>query len=255
MSAVRPKTPAQTQHGRVAAAIPRRAPDTLGVRVYQELRDAIVSLRIPPGVPLSEGHVSRHFGGSRTPVRAALSRLEREGLLETTSHGTKVRYIVPPLTASDMRQLFLMVGALNAVAARLAAELAAARRRALVKQLKTINEDLRGVAGDAASDVRRVEEIDARFHRAYEVVVSAPQLVLELETLAARRTRYIRVYTEALIHAHNMRESVTEHDGIIEAVAAGDADAAERSAGFHYRQALCRFGRALEVRGEQGGWF
>lgn len=233
---------------------PDEAPDTLAARVYHELRDAIVSLRLPPGVPLSETEVARRCGGSRTPVRAALARLEREGLLASSPIGRTLRLIVPPLTETDMRQLFLMVGALNGVAARLAATLDPAPRAALVAALAQINDELRQAADDRAVDVRRVEEIDARFHRAYEQVTDAPQLVLELESLAARRTRYIRVYTEALLHAGHLHESHAEHAAIVAAIEAGDADAAERSAGVNYRQALRRFGEAIARRGEHGAW-
>lgn len=228
---------------------------SLVTRVYQDLRDAIVSLKIAPGAAVSEGNVSRHFGGSRTPVRSALERLEREGLLTTAEFGTKRRLVVAPLTSTDMRQLFLMVGALNGVAARLAAQLAEEPRRQLVEELQRINEELRQLAHEDVIDVRRAETLDSRFHRAYELVADAPQLVLELESLAARRTRYIRVYTEALVHARNLRDSVAEHAAIIEALAAGDPEAAEQRAAYNHRQALQRFGRALEVSGERGTWF
>lgn len=231
-----------------------RSPATLATRLYRDLRDAIVSLRIPPGVPLSEIDVSRRFGGSRTPVRAALARLEREGLLVTSRHGRTLRLVVPPLTARDMEQLFLMVGALNGVAARLAAGLDVIRRRELALELTAINEELHQAAEVQPHDVRQVEEIDGRFHRAYERVAGATQLVVELDALAARRTRYIRVYTEALLHAGHLHESYAEHAAIIAAIEAGDPDAAERAAGINYRQALRRFGPALEARGEQGAW-
>ncbi|HSK08519.1 MAG TPA: GntR family transcriptional regulator [Vicinamibacterales bacterium] len=224
-------------------------------RLYQDLREAIVSLKIAPGATLSEGSVSRNLGGSRTPVRSALERLEREGLVTTAGHGTKRRLIVSPLTATDMRQLFLMVGALNGVAARLAAQLAKAPRQQLVKELQRINENLGRLAHEDVIDVKRAEELDSQFHRSYEVVGDAPQLVLELESLGARRTRYVRVYTEALVHARNLRESVAEHSAIIDALAAGDPESAEQCAAFNHRQALERFSRALQASGERGTWF
>ncbi|HEY3384160.1 MAG TPA: GntR family transcriptional regulator [Vicinamibacterales bacterium] len=228
---------------------------TIESRLYHDLREAITSLRIPPGAPISEGDVCRRFGGSRTPARAALSRLEREGLLCPSQFGTKLRLIVAPLTASDMKQLFLMVGALNGVAARLAAQLDEGARRRLVEQMRAINDGLRQFGQRDAADVRQAEDLDGRFHRAYEAVAGAPQLVVELDWLGARRTRYTRVYTEALLQAHNLRESVAEHDAIIEALASGDPDAAERRAADNYRQALRRFELALHARGERGGWF
>jgi DNA-binding GntR family transcriptional regulator len=188
-------------------------------------------------------------------VRTALARLEREGLLTTTVFGRKLRLFVQPLTASDMRQLFLMVGALNGVAARLAADLPDGPRAELAAHLSAINEELRQAAAAPAFDVRRVEDLDGRFHQAYERVVSAPRLQAELESLAARRTRYVRVYTEALLEAGHLNESLDEHAAIVDAIAAGDADRAEHAAGVNYRRALLRYGEAIETRGEHGAWF
>ena len=231
------------------------AASPLVTRVYQEVREAIVSLKLAPGAAVSETSVSRRFGGSRTPVRSALERLEREGLLTTVDAGAKRRLVVAPLTASDMRQLFLMVGALNGVAARLAAQVPDERRRQLVEQLTAINEELRRAAREDQVDARSAEQLDTAFHRAYEVVTDAPRLILELDSLGARRTRYVRVYTEALVHAHNLRESVAEHEAVIEALAAGDPDLAEQRAAFNYRKALERYDRALTASGERGTWF
>lgn len=239
---------------RAAQAPPIAGRSSLVTRLYEDLREAIVSVKLAPGTMLSEESVSRRLGASRTPVRSALDRLQREGLVSTTQVGAKRRLVVAPLTASDMCQLFLMVGALNGVAARRAAQLADEPRRQLVEELRQINEDLRQVAlGDV--NVQRAEALDSRFHRSYELVVDAPQLVLELELLGARRTRYVHVYTEALVQAGNLRESVTEHSAIIDALAAGDPDAAEQRAAFNHRQALERFGRAMRAAGERGTWF
>jgi DNA-binding GntR family transcriptional regulator len=238
---------------------PRRRPAaaaTLGARVYQQLRDCIVSLELAPGAPVSEGAVCTRFGASRTPVRSAIARLQREGFLALSGGRAKRRLIASPLTAHDMRQLFLMVGALDGVAARLSAELGPKQREPLVARLMAINDELRALwALSEPANVRHVEEIDRKFHVAYHVTATAPQLMVELESLQARRARYVRVYTEALLHTHNLCESVTEHDAIIAAIAAGDADSAEQRAAFNHRNALERYRRALAEAGERGTWF
>ena len=48
--------------------------------VYEELKEAIVSLRLPPGQPLREAALAEQLGVSKTPIREALSRLQQEGL-------------------------------------------------------------------------------------------------------------------------------------------------------------------------------
>jgi DNA-binding GntR family transcriptional regulator len=55
-------------------------------RIYRTIRDRICLLEYEPGLKLSEVDLAREFGVSRTPVRAVLSRLEAEGLLESR-HG------------------------------------------------------------------------------------------------------------------------------------------------------------------------
>ena len=53
--------------------------------VYEEIRDAIIDLRLRPGEPLREATIAAQLGVSKTPIREALARLEQEGLVETTS--------------------------------------------------------------------------------------------------------------------------------------------------------------------------
>jgi hypothetical protein len=68
---------------------------------------------------------------SRTPVRGALQRLQQEGYVVDPSGGRLARPTVAPLTSEDARELFHIVAELEGLAARGAAELAPAPRRAL----------------------------------------------------------------------------------------------------------------------------
>src|ERR1700761_5703359 len=58
-----------------------RPAETLTDKAYRALEEAIVTLRIPPGAVVSEAMLSRRLGVGRTPVREALQRLAREGLV------------------------------------------------------------------------------------------------------------------------------------------------------------------------------
>jgi GntR family transcriptional regulator, rspAB operon transcriptional repressor len=227
---------------------------TLADAAHARLRDSIVTLRLAPGAPLAEVEVCRRLGISRTPVRAALARLQQEGLVETTRSTRSGRVRVAPLTAADMRELFLMVGALDGVAARLAAELPEARRQAVVRDAEEINARLRVLSATDASDIRAAQDLDVRFHRCYEQAGAGPRLLAKLAALHARRERYVRVYTEALVHTHSVRESLGEHGAIVEAIARGDADAAERHALFNYRNALARYWRIVAIHGDRSSW-
>jgi len=231
-----------------------RAP-TLAAATYHRLREQIVTLQLPPGALLGELDLCRRLGVSRTPVRAALQRLQQDGLVVAAEAASPARAIVSPLTAEDMRELFLMVGALDGVAARLTAELDVALRDPVVREMADVNARLRQLAaGTGTSGVRLAQRLDRQFHRCYETAGAGPRLLAKLDTLQARRERYVRVYTEALVHAHHIRESLSEHDAIITALRDGDADAAERRAAFNHRNALQRYDRIVAAGGERRGW-
>jgi DNA-binding GntR family transcriptional regulator len=236
------------------ARTPRPAGRSLADAAHARLRDGIVTLRLAPGAPLTEVGLCRRLGISRTPVRAALARLQQEGLVEATRTTRAGRVAVAPLTASDMRELFLMAGALDGVAARLAAELPEARRQEVVRDADVINARLRALSATDASDIRLAQDLDVRFHRCYEQAASGPRLLAKLAALHARRERYVRVYTEALVQTHSIQESLDEHGAIVAAIARGDADAAERHALFNYRNALARYWRIVAIHGDRSSW-
>ncbi|TBU91549.1 GntR family transcriptional regulator [Phytopseudomonas dryadis] len=69
----------------LAGSSPRRRkerPENLAGRIYLQLKDDIFEFRLLPGDRFSEGDVAERMAASRTPVRQALHRLEREGYLE-----------------------------------------------------------------------------------------------------------------------------------------------------------------------------
>lgn len=228
---------------------------TLAETAYQRLRDNIVTLRLAPGAPLTELDLCRRLNISRTPVRTALLRLQQEGLVTAAANARSGRVAVSALTLDDMRELFLMVGALDGVAARLAAGLDAARRAAVADEAAELNDRLHQISATTdLADIRCAQDLDLRFHRCYEAAAAGPRLLGKLRALHAQRERYVRVYTEALIHAHSVQDSLDEHQSIIEAIRTGDADAAERHANFNYRNALERYRRIVASYGERGNW-
>jgi len=219
---------------------------------YGRLRDLIVSGRLAPGAPLIETDLSKRLGVSRTPVRAALQRLHQEGFVRALSVGQMLRVVVAPLTAEDMREVFLMAGALEAAGARLAAGLETEPRRTLVAEMERLNEDLQAASASRPPDLVRAQDLHVRLHRAFSLAAAGPRLRAELEVLQPQAERYERIYATALIFA--FEESLDEHAAIVAAVAAGDADAAEDAVSRNWRGCVRRYRQVVTILGERGNW-
>jgi DNA-binding GntR family transcriptional regulator len=219
---------------------------------YQRLRDLIVSGRLTPGAPLVEAELSLRLGVSRTPVRSALQRLQQEGFVTAGRAGTMLRAMVAPLTADDMREVFLMVGALEAAATRLAARFDAPRREQVAAELERIANDLRDARAVRPPDLARAHDLHVRFHRACVDAAAGPRLLAELDVLRPQAERYQRVYASAIAHAPD--EAAQEHSAIVAAIRAGDEDGAEHAVRRNWRASAERYGEVLSVLGERGNW-
>jgi GntR family transcriptional regulator, rspAB operon transcriptional repressor len=77
-------------------------PPTIVESVYDAIRSSIVNGELKPGDPLVEAVLSERFGISKTPVREALIRLRRDGLVENAPH--RVTRVVTP-TVADIKQV------------------------------------------------------------------------------------------------------------------------------------------------------
>lgn len=92
--------------------------ETLSEKVYETIREAIVSRRLPPGERVTEASLASQLSVSKTPVREALLRLEQVGLVQTDgSRGASVVQASPAV----IRDAFEYRLALEVEAARLAA--------------------------------------------------------------------------------------------------------------------------------------
>ena len=133
-------------------------------QVYEQLRELIVTGRLAPGSRLVETDIATRFAVSRTPVRGALQRLQQEGYIIDSPSMRQSRPTVAPLTGEDARELFGIVGQLEALAAHNAAELPAAKRQALARELTQVNNDFRKAAQTPRPDHNRLWDLDERFH-------------------------------------------------------------------------------------------
>ena len=169
-----------------------------------------------------------------------------------TESGLRQRAMVAPLTADDLGELFLIMGALDGIAARLAANLPSPSRLRLVKQMTRLNRELRDAVGARPRNLALVNRLHLRFHREYVEAAAGPRLRWELDVLQPQYERYERIYTSVLINSFG--ESLREHDMIVESLRAGDAEAAERNVTLNYRNGSERYQQVVAMIGERGSW-
>ena len=91
---------------------------SLGQHVFDNLKQAIIRGNIVPGEKLVESHIAQMLGISRTPVREAIHKLERERLIERQPRGG---FTVLGLNRDEIEETFGIRGVLEGYAARLAA--------------------------------------------------------------------------------------------------------------------------------------
>lgn len=195
--------------------------------LYEALRNEIIDGHMKPNERVVEEAIAARSGVSRTPVREALHRLEIDGLVRTSAHGTTV----VEFTAEELAETCAVRDVLEA----LAAERAASFRTELdVAMLEELTRDFEKAVG---GDVNRVIELNHAFHDAVWEASRNTYLVRELECVRALIER--RDCT-TLEDEDRQREAVAEHRQILEAIGGGDSDAARAATLNHFRHASAR---------------
>jgi DNA-binding GntR family transcriptional regulator len=219
---------------------------------YERLRELIVGGRLGPGARIIETAVASRLGVSRTPVRAALQRLQQEGYVVVASPGQQSRMSVAPLTQEDAQELFGMVSAIEGMAAHLAARKPAEERRMHVAALRQVNAELLEASTTPSRDVSRVFELDRVWHRRCVEAGAGPRLLALHDSFKPQSERYGRIYSSALIDV--MRTSVEEHEDVVRGIEAGDPEAAEQAMRRNWWNASERLSQVIHALGEQGSW-
>jgi DNA-binding GntR family transcriptional regulator len=193
------------------------APD-LAERVYRSLLDAISAGTLAPGQRLTQEELAERLAVSRQPVIQALKLLRKDGFVEEAPPcGTAGRtrgLQVAPLEPTFVAHLYEVRGALDALAARLAAQ----RRTALDPGLLE-----RGRAAARRGDGQALLEADLAFHGAIYRATGNPLI----EQSAALHWAHIRRVMAAVLQSRPAHQIVwDEHEAMARAIARGDADRA-----------------------------
>ena len=169
------------------------------IRVAELIGQKIIRQDLPAGRSVGEAALASELGVSRTPVREALLGLASEGLVRS-QRGRG--FVVQPLTASEARQIYPIIAALE----RLAIESSAPASPAQMERLRHINAQL----AQSESPHERMR-LDASWHRAITSGCENPRLTSLIEANKQTALRYEYAY---LKNAALRDTSLGEHDAI-----------------------------------------
>ncbi|WP_145104477.1 GntR family transcriptional regulator [Cereibacter sediminicola] len=200
--------------------------ESLAQTAYRRIRDDIVEGRIAPNTILTERELAERLGISRTPLRSALSVLEREQVIERMANGAHLVRRVSVEQLLDIIQL------------RLILERAAARRAAtfgLTSELEAARAAQLRYLGGAVMDFETFWQDDGIFHRAVALAAGLTLLpgLLSEQRAIVRRSTIIRTHT-------NFADQAREHIAVIDAIASRDAEAASAAMGVHFDRMRAR---------------
>jgi len=198
---------------------------SLGSQAYQELRRIILEGQVGPGKKLNEGELAKALGISRTPIREAINRLEKEGLVEIFPQ--RGAFVIQ-FTEKDVYELFLIRENLEGLAARLAAEKVTP---AGLAKLETCLEGFKEPFQE--KDVQRYSREDFKFHQTI-VHLSDARRLMKLVSLLLDHIRMFRLTTRGV--PDRMKASLADHRRIIEAMRQKDPEEAERRMRQHLQR-------------------
>jgi DNA-binding GntR family transcriptional regulator len=201
------------------AAVPEPGDKSLlKQRAYAELKQLIQDATFRPGDFLSERQLAARLGMSKTPVKAALERLEAEGFIAVApQQGIVVREVSLQEIADQFEiRAALESFVLRAVAGKLASDEVQRVRRNLEAQRLAV----------AEHDVPRSVERDSEFHMLFCELLGNREIVRVMTQLREKIHRAIsRVFQQ---NAERLASSHAEHEAIAAAVIAGDAELAAK---------------------------
>lgn len=191
-------------------------------RIRQSLEQDIVTGALAPGARLDEVSLAERFEVSRTPVREALMQLAASGLVDIRPRQGAV---VAALGLKRMVEMFEVMAELEGLCARLAARRMSTAERA---DLRRLHEDTRRFVATDDPDAYYAANLD--FHEAIYAGSHNAFLAEQTRGLRQRLTPYRRIQ---LRRQGRMADSFAEHEAVVSAIVAGDAEAAERHLAQH----------------------
>jgi DNA-binding GntR family transcriptional regulator len=211
--------------------VPLRGRGNISEQAYQYLRSLILARQLVPGEVFTERRLAEQVNASRTPLRAAIGRLEGEGLVERLSNGS---IVIRQVAVEELMQILVIRRLLEGEAAAQAAS------RAPAGAILAMIEESRAVTVQPQIEFDPFWEYDDRFHFLIAEQSGKPLLAALIRDLRdrARMCHVVRM-------EKNFEQQAREHIAVLEAVAAGDSNAAREAMATHIDRVRERFMRWL----------
>lgn len=190
--------------------------------VYEELKMQILTGKIVPGTRLMEVELAEDMGVSRTPIREAIRKLEKEGLI--TIEPRRGAY-ASQISVKDMVDILEVRQDMEGLAAFFAASRMTEEQK---KELKQVSDSYNLAV--AEGNTENMIAYDTRFHRIIVESCNNKILVHMIEQLQELVLRFRYIYYGEFRRAENMPE---EHFQIMEAIREGRAEDARAAADIH----------------------
>jgi DNA-binding GntR family transcriptional regulator len=192
------------------------------VRPEDKLRAAIVSGRLQPNERLVEAELTRSLGVGRSAVRTALARLEHEGLVAHERHrGARVRLV----DEREAVEILETRAVLEGLAARQAAVHAS---ESDLEVLRLILAEMRRRLD--AGDLIGASDQNAQLHQR---LLGIARHSTSSRLISSLKFQLVRFQYRTILLPGRSERSFAEHQAIVEAIAAGDPDAAEAAMRTH----------------------
>jgi DNA-binding GntR family transcriptional regulator len=205
-------------------------------RLYEAIRDRIVSLDLPPDTTLVRADLAERFNVSKSPVREAIVRLEQDGLVITFPQS---RTVVTKIDVARIREEHFLRSALECEVVRQLAEMAEpatiTKARGFVKMQEALADDVEQIA--------LFKQLDEAFHEALFAGVNQSSLH---QYVTARCGNLARVRSLDLPRAGKMVSVLQGHRAVIDAITARNGEKASKTMREHLSGTMQRLPQIIQ---------
>ena len=207
--------------------------NSLRGKVFNQLRQQILTGVYKPGDRLIELRLSEELGVSRTPIREAIRQLELEGLVQSIPNKG---VIVKGISEQDVEDIFIIRTMIEGLAARWAAE------KITEEEIKELQEALEFEEFyTIKNDARHLMTFDSKFH---EIIFRASKSRPLMHVLSTFHSYIQSARNNSFETPGRPEKALEEHRAIFEAIKNKDADTAEKLTIQHIRNASNNFNKS-----------